>query len=55
MEATVGGSGGISPDPSLETGRGEERNLEKWRLKFLELQETGTRRREDCMNIFTKD
>ena len=43
MEATVGGSGGIPLDPSLETGRGEEKNLEIWRLKFLVLQETGTR------------
>ena len=34
MEATVGGRGGILLDPSLETGRGEEQNLEFWRLKF---------------------
>ena len=43
METTVGGSRGIRLDPSLEKGRGEEKNLEKWRLKFLVLQETGTR------------
>ena len=43
MEATVGGSGGIPLDSSLETGRGEEKNLEIWRLNFLILQETGTR------------
>ena len=43
MESTVGGSGGISLDPSLETEREEEKNLETWRLKFLVLQEMGTR------------
>ena len=36
-------SGGIPLDPSLETGRGEEKNLKKWRLEFLWLQETGMR------------
>ena len=30
-------------DPNLKTGRGEEENLETWRLKFLVLQETGMR------------
>ena len=35
MEATVGGSGGIPLDPSLDTGRREEKNLV--------LQETGIR------------
>ena len=43
IEATVVGSSGIPPNPSLETGRGKEKNLEKWRLQFLVLQETGTR------------
>ena len=43
IEATVGGSGGIPWDPSLDTGRGKEKNLETWRLKFLLLRETGTR------------
>ena len=43
MEATVGGSGGLPLDTSLETGRGEEKNMEIGRLKFLVLQETGTR------------
>ena len=43
MAASVGGSCGIPLDPSLETGRGEEKNLEKWRLEFLWLQETGTK------------
>ena len=42
MEATFGCSGGIPPDPSLETGRDEEKNLEKWRLKFLIIEEKGT-------------
>ena len=41
MEATLGGSGGIPPDPSLETGRDEEKNLEKWRLRFLIIIEKG--------------
>ena len=35
MEATVGGSGGIPLDPSLETGRDEEKNLEKQRLRYM--------------------
>ena len=43
IEATVGDSYGIKPDLSLETGRGEEKNLQEWRLEFLEIQETGTR------------
>ena len=42
MEATVGGSGGIPLDPSLETGRDEEEKLKRWRLKFQTIQETGT-------------
>ena len=32
MEATVGGSCGIKPDPSLKTGREEENPLIKWFL-----------------------
>ena len=43
MEATVGGSGGIPLDPSLETGRDKEKNLKKWRQRFIRIQETGTR------------
>ena len=43
MEATVGGSGGIPLDPSLETGRDEEKNLKKWRQRFIRIQETGMR------------
>ena len=41
--STVGGSGGIPPDPSLETGRDKEKNLKKWRQRFLKIQETGTK------------
>ena len=47
MEATGSGSGRIKPDPSLETGRGEEKNLQECRLEFLEIQETGTRLIQD--------
>ena len=51
MYATTGGSGGIPPNPSLETGwryrwnptdpslvtrRDEERNIKTWGLKFTE-------------------
>ena len=43
MEATVGDSGGIPPDPSLETGRDKEKNLKSWRKRFKRIQETGTR------------
>ena len=39
MEATVGGSGGIPLDPSLETGRDEEKNLKKLRLRFIQIGE----------------
>ena len=35
MDATAGGSGGIPPDPSLETGRDKEEKLNEWRLKLL--------------------
>ena len=43
MEATVGGSGGIPLDPSLETGRDKEKNLKRWRHRFVRIQETGRR------------
>ena len=45
MEATLGGSGGIKPDPSLETGWGGEKNLKYWRKRerIIRIQETGTR------------
>ena len=51
---------GVPPDPSLETGRGEEKNLEKWRRVSgvtNDKDEPGarTRRREDCLSIFLKD
>ena len=42
MEATAGGSSGIPLDPRLETGRDKEENLNKWRLKFRTIRETGT-------------
>ena len=47
MEATVGGSGGIPLDPSLETGKGEEKNLERWRLKYMWIHGTGTRQEQE--------
>ena len=47
MEATVGGSGGIPLDPSLETGKGKEENLERWRLRYLWIQGTGTRQEQE--------
>ena len=47
MEATVGGNGGIPLDPGLETGRGEEKNLKRWRLKYLWIQETRTRQEQE--------
>ena len=40
MTVTFGGSSGIKRDPSLETRRGEEKNLKEWRLEFLEIQKT---------------
>ena len=47
MEATVGGSGGILLNPSLETGKGEEENLERWTLRYLWIQGTGTRQEQE--------
>ena len=43
MEATVGGCSGIPPDPCLETGRDEGKNLKSWRKRLIRIQETGTR------------
>ena len=45
MEATIGGSGGIPPDPSLETGWDEEKILKyrRKRERIIRIQETGTR------------
>ena len=59
MEATVGGSSGIPLDPSLETGREEEKNLKKLRRRFVRIQETGTRleqvqKEKDIARIFLK-
>ena len=59
MEATVGGSGGIPPDPSLGTGRDKEKNLKKLRQRFVRIQETGTRleqvqKEKDIARIFLK-
>ena len=51
MEATVGGRGGIPLDPSLETGRGEEKNLKRWRLKYPWIQETRTRQEQEQEKI----
>ena len=34
MDATTGGSSGIPPDPSLQTGRDEEERLNEWRLRL---------------------
>ena len=39
----MGGSGEIPLDPSLETEKGEERNLERWRLTYLWIQKTDSR------------
>ena len=60
MEAVVCGSSGIKPDPSLETGRGEEK---VYKIETgvpgstRDGDETGarTRRREDCTIIRPKD
>ena len=42
MEATLGDSCGIQPDPSLETGRDEAKTLEERRQKFWWIRRTGT-------------
>ena len=34
MDTTTGGSRGIPPDPSLQTGRDEEERLNEWRLRL---------------------
>ena len=59
MEVTVDGSGGIPLDPSLETGRDEEKNLKKLRRRFFRIQETRTRleqaqEEKDIARIFLK-
>ena len=61
MEATVGGSSGIPLDPSMGTRRGKEKNLKKWRLAFLWLQETEGRdwsknkEKRRLQEVFSKD
>ena len=42
MDATTGGSSGIPPDPSLQTGRDEEERLNEWRLRLRTIREAGT-------------
>ena len=59
MDATVGDSCGIPPDPSLETGRDKEKNLKRWRKRFIRIQETGTRLEQEqeekkVVRIFSK-
>ena len=58
MEATVGGSGGIPLDPSLEGRREEPEEMETGvPVATRDRDETGarTRKREDRKNIFSKD
>ena len=45
MEATTGGSGGIPPNSSLETGWDEEKSLKYTRKseRIIRIQESGTR------------
>ena len=47
MEATLGGSGGISPDPNLETKRDEEKTLEERRQRFWWIRKTWTQIERD--------
>ena len=49
MEATLGGSSGIKPDPSLETGWGGEKNLKYWRKRDKAGARAG--RKENIKNI----
>ena len=41
LDATLGGSGGITPDPNLETGQEEAKALEERRQRFGWIQRTG--------------
>ena len=43
MDAKVGRSSGIPLDPSLDTGRDEEKNLKSWRKRLIRIQDTVTR------------
>ena len=59
MKSMVGGSCGIPPEPSLETGREEEKNLKELRQRFIRIRETGTRleqaqEEKDITRIFLK-
>ena len=47
MEATLGGSGGITPDPVLETGRDGAEALEEQRQRFWWIRRTGTQIERD--------
>ena len=47
MEATLGGSGGITPDPVLETGRDGAKALEERRQRFWWIRRTGTQIERD--------
>ena len=47
MEATLGGSGGITPDPVLETGRDGAEALEEQRKRFWWIRRTGTQIERD--------
>ena len=58
MEATLGGSGGITPDPVLEAGREGAKALEEQRQRFWWIRRTDrTRsgRERNCKNITPKD
>ena len=45
MEATLGGSGGVQPDPSPEAGWSREKKLKyrRNRERIIRIKETGTR------------
>ena len=47
MDATLGGSGGITPDPNLETGRDKAKALEEQRQRFWWIKRTGTQIEQD--------
>ena len=47
MDATLGGSGGIPPDPNLETGRDKAKALEERRQRFWWIRRTGTQIEQD--------
>ena len=47
MDATLGGSSGIPPDPNLETGRDKAKALEERRQRFWWIRRTGTQIERD--------